>query len=110
MSILNMFCSKIFHKIKSFCKIFDFSIDINSIDLKRKLNQKNAINNFDNFLSFYGLNQYSNEKLWIRFLFFIFWFGFIKISIINLLDPVMNYNHHLYIGDFTILFKNFRKF
>ena len=63
-----MFCSAIFTKAKSFIyNIIESSYDIKSINLNNKINQENSINNFDNFLSIYGLNPNSNEKLWNKF-------------------------------------------
>ena len=98
-------------KAKSFIyQIIQSFYDIKPINLNNKINQENSINNFDNFLSIYGLNPNSNEKLWNKFLLFIYCFGFLRVLMVNQLDPVSDYKYCLCAGDVTLLFKaNLRK-
>ena len=91
-------------------KLIQCSIDIKVLNLDKKLNKNISIENFDNLLSFYGLNQNSKIKFWNKFLFLFFCLGLLRILIINELDPVKHYQICLYAGDTTILFKSFRKF
>lgn len=73
--------SATFIKAKSsIYQIIQSLYDIKSINLNNKINQENSINNFDNFLSIYGLNPNSNEKLWNKFLLFIYCFGFLSFD------------------------------
>ena len=111
-----MFCSNFYLKLKSFLLnniIYKFQInypiDLNQINLDQEINDKIAINNFDDLLSFYGLNRNSKDKLWNKFLLLIMFFGFLRYLFISQLDPVKDYDYCLIAGDFTLLFKSFRK-
>ena len=75
-----MFFSIIFHELKSFISnnlISQFKIDY-PIDLNNKINKIIAMSNFDNLLSFYGLNRNSKDKLWNKFLLLIMFIGFLR--------------------------------
>ena len=75
-----MFFSIIFHELKSFISnnlISQFKIDY-PIDLNNKINKIISMSNFDNLLSFYGLNRNSKDKLWNKFLLLIMFIGFLR--------------------------------
>ena len=111
-----MFFSTIFPELKASISNnltsrfqIDCLIDLNQINLDNKINKIIAISNFDNLLSLYGLNSNSTHKLWNKFLLLIMCFGFLKHLIISQLDPVKDFHYCLILGDFTLLFKSFRK-
>lgn len=112
-----MFCSEVLTNFKLFITdsiLFYTSFDANLLEMQNIIPAEIASQNFNQFLSFYGLKPFSfsnsKEKLWSKFLILLFWFSFIKTLIIFNLDPVKNYNLCIYLGDFTLLFKSLREY
>ena len=105
--------SYMFYKIKTISLkslIFNKSIDEDLLVLNEKIHSNLATENFNEFLSVYGLNPKSPSKLKNKFMLMLFIYGFIKLFIFLNLDPMQNYDLCFYLGDFTLLFHSLRKF
>ena len=90
------------------------SIDEDLLKMQSVIPAKIASEDFNEFLSFYGLKpkslSSSKEKLWRKCLILLFWISLIKAVIIFNVDPVKDYILCIYLGDFTLLFKSLRKY
>lgn len=109
--------SKLYVKFKSlfwkFILLFDEElINKKSFDLSQKINPKFSIKNFDELLSFYGMNSLLNRKNNLRnkILLICFCLNLFRVLFVYQLDPVKDYKFCIYAGDFTLLFKSLRKF
>lgn len=101
-------------KLFSFKSFIQYQTFEESLNLDGKIDSRLANQNFNNLLSFYGLNpqSFSNQsiKLWRSFLIYLFIIGFIKFFILLFLDPINNYKLCIYLGDATLLFQSLRKY
>ena len=114
---LKIFYSHLLTKLKSLSFhsfLSNTLIDEESIDLRFNIDPKFTIPNFDEIFTFYGLNPLSHSnwriKLWNYFLFITFWNGILKTIVVLQLDPVVNYQLCVYLGDVSLLFQSLRKF
>lgn len=110
-------CSKLYIKLKSlfwkFILLFDEeSINEKPFNFNEKINPKFSIKNFNELLSFYGMNSMlnRNKSLWDKILLICFCLTLFRVVIVYQLDPVKEYRLCIYAGDFTLLFKSLRKF
>lgn len=110
-------CFKLYIKLKSlFWKLISLfdeeSINDKSFKLNQKINPRFTIKNFDELLSFYGMNSIlnRNKNLWNKILLICFCLTLFRVVIVYQLNPVKEYKSCIYAGDFTLLFKSLRKF
>ena len=120
-----------FNRIKNIClkylnslKTFSFKTYIKNVVNKfydkeklllknGKINPKFVCENFDDFLSIYGLNSQSilrTHKIWNIFLVFCFIAHLIKFIIAFIFDPIKDFNYLIYLGDITLIFQALRKY
>ena len=97
------------------CKsLFIKNFDENSLKLNNNIHRTFTLENFNNFLSFYGLNASlflnSSKQTWNQILLGLFSFGFIRTLILLFLDPINQHQLCFYLGDFTLLFNSLRKY
>ena len=89
-------------------------IDEQKLYLNQKIDPKFVIENFDDFLSNYGLNLNSKvetrKKLWDNFMLLCFLIELIILIISYFLDPIKDFNYLIYLGDPSLIFQSFRKY
>lgn len=112
----------LFSKLSSLLKLYLFNpfsydkpIDERLIDLDKTIDQKYACENFNLFLSLYGLNPKSlSTSIWVK-LWGLFWYacfliGFIRTIFWLSLDRTADYKILVYSGDVTLIFRSLRKY
>ena len=106
--------SNLIFKLKSFSLNSFLENLYNQVLIDHKIDPTIAIENFNQFLTFYGLNPLSLSrspvKLWNYFMLFSFGIGLIKTILAFYLNPVTNYKWCIYLGDVSLLFRSLRKF
>ena len=109
LSLINKFKSNILYPY-----LTDEPIDERMIILENKIDPKFATQNFNYFLSFYGLNSFSFSssfiKLWSNFLYLSYWIAQTKFFMAFYLNPINDYKLCLLTGDFTVFIQSLRKF
>ena len=89
-------------------------VDIQKLDFKEQINPKFAIGNFEEFLSFYGLDFHptlkSRKKIWKNFLLICYLIQIIKLIIVFPLNLDKDVNYLIWLGDVTILVQSLREY
>ena len=110
LNVITTIYSNFISKLKSF-PLFDNEL-FNQVLIDQR--HKITIENFNQFLTFYGLNPVllSNSfvKWWNYSLILSFGLGLIKTILALHLNPITNYKWCIYLGDVSLLFRSLRKF
>ena len=100
-------------KSLSFRKYFiEKFVDKKMFDLNNKIKPEFVIENFDEFLSYFGLNYTvkTNKGFWSNFLLFCYFIQIIKLIAAYLLDPIQDIDYLIYLFDVSLLFQSLRKY
>ena len=106
--------SNLIFELKSFSLNSFLENLYNQVLIHHKIDPIIGIENFNRFLTFYGLNPLSLSrspvKLWNYFMLLSFAVGLIKTILAFYLNPATNYKWCIYLGDVSLLFRSLRKF
>lgn len=100
-------------EIKSFGNYFiEKFIDRKNLDLKNKIKSEFVIEDFHEFLSYFGLNYTvkTNERFWSHFLLICYFIQIAKLIAAYLIDPIQDIDYLIYLFDVSLLFQSLRKY